>query len=134
MAAVLNQDADGDLRIVCRRKSDEQRMIAKALGDALSERALSDDNPSLTKASWGPIEQVEAIDDLTVRFNLAEPFSAFVPFMADEFTSMLCLGNEAAGDAFGTSVAIGTGPWPILAITSPMSRAPSGTPNRKPWI
>lgn len=79
------------------------------------ERALSDDNPSLTKASWGPIEQVEAIDDLTVRFNLAEPFSAFVPFMADEFTSMLCLGNEAAGDAFGTSVAIGTGPWSFVS-------------------
>lgn len=80
-----------------------------------AERALSDDNPSLTKASWGPIEQVEAIDDLTVRFTLSEPFSAFVPFMADEFTSMLCLGNEAAGDAFGTSVAIGTGPWKFVS-------------------
>ncbi len=77
-----------------------------------AERAIGDENPSITKASWGPITKVEAIDDLTVRFTLEEPFGAFVPFMADQFTGMLCDSN-ADSDDFGTSTAVGTGPWKL---------------------
>lgn len=76
-----------------------------------ADRALDDDNPSLTKASWGPIDDVVAVDDLTVRFELSEPFGAFVPFMADEFTAMICQSAADHGDAYGDTVAIGTGPW-----------------------
>ena len=75
-----------------------------------AERALFGDNPSLTKASWGNVSAVDKIDSLTVMFTLDTPFGAFVPFMADQFTSMLCDSNAEAAD-FGTGSAIGTGPW-----------------------
>ena len=73
-------------------------------------RALDDKNPSLTKSSWGPITDVRKLDDLTVEFDFSSPFGAFIPFMADQFTSMLCDSNKAAAD-FGVSSAVGTGPW-----------------------
>ncbi|MBB4120362.1 ABC transporter substrate-binding protein [Martelella radicis] len=81
-----------------------------------ANRALGDDNPSLTKASWGPITSVDKIDDLTVSFKFSEPFGAFVPFMADQFTSMLCDSNADA-EGFGVSTAIGTGPWKFASWT-----------------
>lgn len=79
-----------------------------------AERALSDKNPSLTKASWGPITQVKVIDALTVQFDLSHRFDAFVPFMADQFSGMLCLSDKKAGSKFGTSFAVGTGPWKFV--------------------
>ena len=75
-----------------------------------ANRALGDENPSLTKASWGAVTSVDKMDDLTVKFSFAEPFGAFVPFMADQFTSMLCDSNADNAD-FGVASAIGTGPW-----------------------
>lgn len=75
-----------------------------------AERALSDEKPSLTKASWGPINKVQVVDELTVRFHLEKPFAAFLPYMADQFASMLCDSNDD-NDDFGVSSAIGTGPW-----------------------
>jgi peptide/nickel transport system substrate-binding protein len=80
------------------------------------DRAISKDNPSLTKASWGPITQVTKIDRLTVKVELDKPFGAFVPFMADQFTSMLCNSNEGA-TGFGVSSAVGTGPWKLVSWT-----------------
>ena len=81
-----------------------------------ADRALSKDSPSITKASWGPITSVDKIDRLTVRFTLSKPFGAFVPFMADQFTSMLCDSN-AKHKGFGVSSAIGTGPWTFVKWT-----------------
>jgi len=78
-----------------------------------ANRALFGDNPSLTKASWGNVASVDKLDDLRVKFTLETPFGAFVPFMADEFTSMLCDSNAAAD--FGTGSAIGTGPWKLVS-------------------
>lgn len=80
------------------------------------DRALDDEHPSVTKASWGPITRVEAVDALTVRVTLATPFGAFVPFMADQFTSMLCDSNKD-DDGFGVTSAIGTGPWKLDSWT-----------------
>lgn len=77
-----------------------------------ADRAIFGDNPSLTKASWGPVTAVDKVDDLTVKFSLSEPFGAFVPFMADQFTAMLCDSNADA-EGFGVSTAIGTGPWAL---------------------
>jgi peptide/nickel transport system substrate-binding protein len=51
-----------------------------------------------------------------VKFTLGKPFGAFVPFMADQFTSMLCDSNAEAAD-FGVSSAIGTGPWKLASWT-----------------
>jgi len=80
------------------------------------DRAFDKDNPSLTKASWGPITKVEKVDRLTVKVDLAKPFGAFIPFMADQFTSMLCDSNKDA-DGFGVTTAVGTGPWKVVKWT-----------------
>ncbi len=79
-----------------------------------ANRAIFGDNPSLTRSSWGDVSSVDRIDDLTVAFTLETPFGAFVPFMADQFTSMLCDSNADAED-FGTGSAIGTGPWSLAS-------------------
>jgi len=81
-----------------------------------ARRALDDEHPSLTKTSWGPIEKVEKVDDLTVRFDLSRPFAAFVPFMADQFTGMIC-DSMKDEDGFGTTAAVGTGPWRFKSWT-----------------
>lgn len=77
------------------------------------ERAFSESNPSNTKSAWGPIDSVTAADDLNVEFKFKTPFGAFIPFMADPFASMICDTNEALGDSFGTTAAIGTGAWVV---------------------
>ncbi|MEQ8354009.1 MAG: ABC transporter substrate-binding protein [Kiloniellaceae bacterium] len=78
------------------------------------DRALGDKNPSLTKASWGPITAVTKVDRLNVKIDLSEPFGAFIPFLADQFTSMLCDSNKDA-ENFGVSSAVGTGPWKFVS-------------------
>jgi peptide/nickel transport system substrate-binding protein len=80
------------------------------------DRAFDKDKPSITKASWGPITQVDKVDRLTVKVTLASPFGAFIPFMADQFTSMLCDSNKG-NDTFGVSTAVGTGPWKLVSWT-----------------
>ncbi|WNZ27604.1 ABC transporter substrate-binding protein [Leptolyngbya sp. NK1-12] len=82
-----------------------------------AERATDAKNPSVTKGAWGPIAAVEVVDPQTVRFKFSSPFGAFVSFMADPFASMLCDSNEALGDQFGVSQAIGTGPWKLVNWT-----------------
>jgi len=80
------------------------------------DRAFDDTKPSLTKASWGPITKVTAVDRLTVKIDLATPFGAFIPFLADQFTSMLCDSNKD-DSGFGVTTAIGTGPWKVSSWT-----------------
>jgi len=80
------------------------------------DRAFDKDNPSLTKASWGPITEVAKLDQLTVKVALEKPFGAFIPFMADQFTSMLCDSNKDA-QGFGVTSAVGTGPWKVESWT-----------------
>ena len=43
------------------------------------ERAFDSANPSVTKASWGPITGVEVVDPLTVKLKLDKPFVALIP-------------------------------------------------------
>ncbi len=80
------------------------------------DRALDAANPSVTKASWGPISKVEVVDPLTVTFTLESPFVAMIPFLADSFSSILCDSN-AGKDGFGSTVAIGSGPWKLDSWT-----------------
>ncbi|MGG6292890.1 ABC transporter substrate-binding protein [Leptolyngbya sp. AN02str] len=82
-----------------------------------ADRAISNDNPSVTKGAWGPISEVQVVDDQTVTFRFASPFGAFLSFMADPFASMLCDSNADAGTQFGVSSAIGTGPWKLVSWT-----------------
>ncbi len=76
--------------------------------------ALSEDSPSLTKSSWGPITSVAVIDPLTVKFTLETPFVAMIPFLADGFSSIICDTNAGA-DGFGTDTSIGSGPWKLVS-------------------
>ena len=76
------------------------------------DRAFDAKKPSLTKTSWGPIETVEIIDPLTVKVTMSSRFGAFLPFLADSFSSMVCDSNTA--DTFGSSTAIGTGPFKLV--------------------
>jgi len=76
------------------------------------DRAFDGAKPSLTKTSWGPIEAVEVIDPLTVKVSMTSRFGAFLPFLADSFSSMVCDSNAA--DSFGSSTAIGTGPFKLV--------------------
>lgn len=74
-------------------------------------RAFSKELPSNTMSAWGPISGATALNDKQVQFEFSEPFSAFVPFMADPFASMICASNEDNIKSFGSSTAIGTGAW-----------------------
>ena len=76
------------------------------------DRAFDAAKPSLTKTSWGPINAVEVIDPLTVKVSMTSRFGAFLPFLADSFSSMICDSNTA--ETFGSSTAIGTGPFKLV--------------------
>jgi peptide/nickel transport system substrate-binding protein len=78
------------------------------------DRAFGD-TPSLTRTSWGPIESVEVVDPLTVKVSLASKFGAFLPFLADSFSSMVCDSVDPA--TFGSETAIGTGPFKLVEWT-----------------
>ena len=80
------------------------------------ERAFDSANPSVTKASWGPITGVEVVNPLTVKLKLDKPFVALIPFLADSFSSIICDSNKAV-QGFGTTVAIGSGPWKLTSWT-----------------
>ena len=76
------------------------------------DRAFDPDNASLTQTAWGPIETVEVIDDLTFRVDLESRFGAFIPFLADSFSSMVC--DTVDPETFGSETAIGTGPFKLV--------------------
>jgi peptide/nickel transport system substrate-binding protein len=76
------------------------------------DRAFDGAKPSLTKTSWGPINNVAVVDPLTVKVSMSSRFGAFLPFLADSFSSMVCDSNTAAD--FGSASAIGTGPFKLV--------------------
>jgi peptide/nickel transport system substrate-binding protein len=80
------------------------------------DRAFDAASPSVTKASWGDIESATVVDPLTVKLKLKSPFVALVPFLADSFSSIICDGNKGQA-GFGTTTAIGSGPWKLVSWT-----------------
>ena len=74
------------------------------------EKAFDSKNPSLTKGSWGPITEVKVINPLEIELTLEKPFVALISFLADSFSSIICDSNKNQ-TGYGTSVAIGSGPW-----------------------
>ena len=74
------------------------------------DKAFNSENPSLTKGSWGPITEVKVISPVKIQFTLEKPFVALISFLADSFSSIICDSNRNES-GFGTSVAIGSGPW-----------------------
>ncbi len=75
------------------------------------DRAFDKDKPSLTKTAWGPIQSVAVADPLTVKVKMESRFGAFIPFLADSFSSIFCDSDANKGAEFGTSVAVGAGPF-----------------------
>jgi peptide/nickel transport system substrate-binding protein len=82
-----------------------------------AERAIDEENPSVTSGAWGPITAVDVVDDQTVKFTFEKPFGAFISFMADPFSSQICDSAEELGDDFGVSATVGTGPWKLVSWT-----------------
>ncbi|MDJ0554332.1 MAG: ABC transporter substrate-binding protein [Microcoleaceae cyanobacterium MO_207.B10] len=82
------------------------------------DRAINIETENKTKDSWGPIDTVEVVDDLTVRVKMAKAFSPFLRFMADPYSSMICPSAiETYGNKFGTEGIIGTGPFKFVEWT-----------------
>jgi peptide/nickel transport system substrate-binding protein len=63
----------------------------------------------------GQIESVEKVDDLTVQFNLKQPWADFIPLMAgDKYMRIQQKDAELADPAaYGQSVVVGTGPFKL---------------------
>ena len=80
------------------------------------DQAFSEATPSVTKGSWGPITGAEVIDPLTIKLTLETPFVAMIPFLADSFSSIICDSNAGA-EGFGTTTAVGSGPWKLVSWT-----------------
>lgn len=67
----------------------------------------------------GAVENVEVIDDYTVRISTASPFAPLLNHLSHSATAIL---NEKAvreaGDGYGTRTAIGTGPFKFVSWVS----------------
>ena len=82
------------------------------------DRAINAETENKTKDSWGPIETVEVLDDLTVKVKMAKAFSPFLRFLADPYSSMICPSAiKTYGNKFGIEGAIGTGPFKFFQWT-----------------
>lgn len=80
------------------------------------DRAFDEKNPSVTKSSWGPVKTATVVDPTTIKLTLEKPFVAMIPFLADSFSSIVCDSNKDK-PGFGTSAAIGSGPWKLVSWT-----------------
>lgn len=78
------------------------------------DRAFDEAKPSLTKTAWGPIETVTVVDPLTVKVAMSSRFGAFIPFLADSFASIVCDADANKSAEFGSSTAIGAGPFKLV--------------------
>ena len=79
------------------------------------DRAINPDIENKTKDSWGPIETVEVVDDLTVTVKMSQAFSPFIRFLADPYSSMICPSAiKTYSNKFGIDGAIGTGPFQFV--------------------
>lgn len=82
------------------------------------DRAIAPETENYTKDSWGPIEIVEVVDDLTVTVKMSEAFSPFLRFLADPYSSMICPSAiQTYNNKFGIEGAVGTGPFKFTEWT-----------------
>ena len=77
------------------------------------DRDLDPKGGSIMKGAFGPISSVEVVDPLTAKFTLSKPFAAFVGFQAGPMAAIICKGNQKLGDAYGSTKAIGPGPFMV---------------------
>jgi len=82
------------------------------------DRAINSKTENNTQDSWGPIETVEIVDDLTVKVKMTEAFSPFPRFLADPYSSMICPSAiQTYNKKFCIDGTIGTGPFKFVQWT-----------------
>mgnify|MGYP001032778861 CR=1 FL=1 len=83
------------------------------------ERLLHPDSRADAKFLLEVIEEIQVLDDYTVRIKTSAPFSPILAHLAHPVAAIL---NEKAvteaGDAYGTRVAVGTGPFKFVTWVS----------------
>ena len=72
--------------------------------------------PASRRRAGGRSPRAEVVDPLTVKLTLDKPFVALIPFLADSFSSIICDSNKGV-QGFGTTAAIGSGPWKLTSWT-----------------
>ncbi|ABG51175.1 extracellular solute-binding protein, family 5 [Trichodesmium erythraeum IMS101] len=96
------------------------------------DRAIDPETENNIKDSWGPIETVEVVDDLTVKVKMTEPFSPFPRFLADPYSSMICPSAiKTYNNKFGIDGVIGTGPFEFVEWTQGEQLVLKANPNYK---
>ncbi|MGD1704918.1 ABC transporter substrate-binding protein [Dapis sp. BLCC M229] len=96
------------------------------------DRAIDPETENYTKDSWGPIETVEVVDDLTVKVKMTEAFSPFPRFLADPYSSMICPSAiKTYNNKFGIDGVIGTGPFQFVEWTQGEQLVLKANPNYK---
>ena len=75
------------------------------------DRFIAEETSNPSKASIGPLNSTEAVDDLTVKMIFDAPFAPLLSFLTDPFAGIISpAGVEAAGDDFGNQP-VGSGPF-----------------------
>ncbi|MEM1168797.1 MAG: ABC transporter substrate-binding protein [Cyanobacteria bacterium P01_H01_bin.35] len=96
------------------------------------DRAINPQTENSTKDSWGPIETVEVVDNLTVKVKMTEAFSPFPRFLADTYSSMICPSAiQTYNEKFGIDGVIGTGPFEFVEWTQGEQLVLKANPNYK---
>ena len=96
------------------------------------DRAIDPETENNIKDSWGPIETVEVVDDLTVKVKMTEAFSPFPRFLADPYSSMICPSAiKTYNNKFGIDGVIGTGPFEFVEWTQGEQLVLKANPNYK---
>lgn len=63
-------------------------------------------------SSYQPVTDITADDDLTVSFVFSQPFAGFMDTISSSFAGLISpTAYEAAGDQFGVTVVVGSGPY-----------------------
>ncbi|GGA49343.1 ABC transporter substrate-binding protein [Okeania sp. KiyG1] len=96
------------------------------------DRAIDPETENYTTESWGPIETVEVVDDLTVTVKMSQAFSPFLRFLADPYSSMICPSAiQTYNNKFGIEGVIGTGPFKFTEWTQGEQLVLEANPNYK---
>lgn len=81
------------------------------------DKAMDPDGAFSFQSTLAPVDEVVADDEFTVMFRLNGPFPGLMEFLGESnymYTGMLSpAAYETAGEDFGVSVAVGTGPFTL---------------------
>lgn len=83
------------------------------------DRARDPEGEHGFSSSYAPITDITVDAPLTVTFHLSGPFAGFFGTIAGSFAGLICpSAYEEAGDDFGVSVIVGSGPYKVDTFTT----------------